>query len=249
MRGSYDPVPERDATPLKKLWKPMDRQADHRVRRTFDPLDEETAVALDRVRARLVHRLRRADVPSDPDLTQLLELDVCGTDEALGVSVVDKRDRRVNGVDPAGETSQHAGRLLAVPGLAQDFVVQLDDGIRSKDRSAGMNGSHGSGLVTRCAFGEIRRYLAGPADLVDAGRDDDVRHSNRFEQVVPAGRAAGEDQYGGALRKIQLPSRWVSAASGSTGETITIDSSRSRILTVVPSVIGSELLDRAASLT
>src|SRR5581483_6973210 len=121
---------QRKSQPAQRSNENSEREAHHRVKVAVDPLDERSAVALNAVRARLVHRLAGRDVRIDFILVQSVERHA----RALAMlralaSVEGDGERRMHQVRAAGEIAQHACGLGAIRRLIVRDAVDVDDRI------------------------------------------------------------------------------------------------------------------------
>src|SRR5207249_4131116 len=171
-----------------------------------DPLHQRRALPLDRVGARLVHRLPRRDVRGDLIPRQRPERHVGDVDRMRESPVPCDRDRRHHLMGAPCELRQHLDRLGRRLRLLEDGPAQHDRRVgREHDRAAlapGHDARHLTGETSDVLLGQLR----APPRLVHVLSDDAELEPQHLEQLAPAGRPAGEDEAHFSRTRVTGPS-------------------------------------------
>src|SRR5712692_7048438 len=181
--------------------------------------DERRRAALDRVGARLVGRLAALDVGFDLGPRELAEANLALAYDELGALVEFQRDRGEHAVLASGQEAQHARRVGAVGGLAEDFLIDTDDGVGGEHRELAQLALHGPlpacvGLGPANAANVTVGGFPRPQRLVDVGAARGMlaqhqyfeRNADLLQELAPARAARGEVDL--RFRRSGLHSRW-----------------------------------------
>lgn len=164
----------------------------------FDAVDQVPFVVLRCIRARFVEGI---DAPE-------IDVNMCGIEItkfhlgeiAEGAFTIRGSVEQAHGgndlMDAASESEEHRARLFEISRFAEDFAVEYDDRVGSEDKPVGVEFRASEGFSPGVHLGQGSWGLLGPCEFFDIGRHGHERVAGRFEQFLPPGRAACENQLG-----------------------------------------------------
>src|SRR5262245_21450725 len=159
----------------KEIGKRLERQPDDVAPRALDAGGEEHAPSLERIRARLVHRLACGDVPPCESFVPRAEAHD-GADDALGATaVVGARQtaRREDLVAAPGEPLEHPESVALVPGLPEDLPLDGDGRVGGQNEAGS---EEGEGAGRRLGLGQGEPAHVGGCGFSRGNALVDVRH-------------------------------------------------------------------------
>src|SRR5204863_2783270 len=184
----------RQAEPLQQVEREPQRQAHDAEEVAADPFHQRGPFPLDRVRARLVHRLPRRDVRGDLIGRERPERHLGDVEGVLEPPVARHGDRRHHLVRPTRELRQHRGRLRRRVRLLEHGTAQHHGRIGHEHRLPVLARRHDAGLLPCQARDVALGQLRARPRLVHVRGDDAKRQAEHLEQLAPPGRAARQNE-------------------------------------------------------
>lgn len=122
---------------LNGFFDPNDRQTNDVFERAFVFGDQGTLVFLRGVAARFIEGIDPLEVVENHFIGERMKLHPADIDESDESGVFDQTNARHDFVNPTRERGEHGLRVFEIAGLAEDFTIETDDGIRADDAVIG----------------------------------------------------------------------------------------------------------------
>ena len=172
----------------------MERQTHHGEIVAVHTLYDRGPIALDAVRAGLVHRLACIDVAFDVVCTQRPKGDANLYEVGDRPSLPANGDSSHHGMRPATQAREHLNRVRAGARLSEHVAIDDHDGVAA-DHHAVVR-FDGARLLARQSLGVLARCLTGNVRLVDVCRLHVVDDSRQHQQLASPRRRRGQNHPG-----------------------------------------------------